>query len=79
MCFGIPMQIKQIDQFVAQCEAKGVQREINLFMLQHEELKVGDFIVTHLGQAIQKLSKEEALTAWAIYDEMSDSTKESQR
>ena len=79
MCFGIPMQIKQVDQFIAQCEAKGVQREINLFMLQHEELKVGDFIVTHLGQAIQKLSKEEALTAWAIYDEMGDSTKESQR
>lgn len=76
MCFGIPMQIKQIDQFVAQCEARGSQREVNLFMLQYEKLKVGDFIVTHLGQAIQKISENEALAAWALYDEMSNNKRE---
>lgn len=71
MCFGIPMQIKKIDRFIAHCEAKGFEREVNLFMLQHEELAVGDFIVSHLGQAIQKVSEEEAIAAWEIYDEMS--------
>ncbi len=70
MCFGIPMQIKKIDRFIAHCEAKGVEREVNLFMLQHETWAVGDYLVSHLGQAIQKVSREEAETAWALYDEM---------
>ena len=70
MCFGIPMQIKKIDRFIAHCEAKGIEREVNLFMLQHEEWAVGDYLVSHLGQAIQKVSQEEAETAWALYDEM---------
>ena len=71
MCFGIPMQFKQIDGFMAQCEAKGFKRDVSLFMLQYEDLHVGDYIVSHLGQAIQKVSKEEALAAWEIYDEIS--------
>jgi len=70
MCLGIPMQIKQIDGFNARCEAKGVEREVSLFMLQHEPLDEGDFVVVHVGYAIQKVSAEEAATAWDIYDEM---------
>ncbi len=70
MCLGIPMQIKQIDGFNARCEAKGVERDISLFMLQHEPLGHGDFVVVHLGYAIQKVSPEEAAVAWDIYDEM---------
>jgi len=31
------MRIKMIDGFVARCEAKGVQRDVSLFMLQHED------------------------------------------
>ncbi len=70
MCLGIPMQIKQIDGFNARCEAKGVEREVSLFMLQHEPLEDGDYVIVHVGYAIQKVSPEEAATAWKIYDEM---------
>ena len=70
MCLGIPMQIKQIDGFDARCEAKGVERDVSLFMLQHEALAQGDFVVVHLGYAIQKVSPQEAAAAWDIYDEM---------
>lgn len=74
MCFGIPMQIKKIDRFIAHCEAQGVTREVNLFMLQHEEWAEGDYLVSHLGQAIQKVTQEEAETAWALYEEMQQNT-----
>ena len=70
MCLGIPMQIKQIEQFTARCEAKGVERDVSLFMLQHEVLEPGDFVVVHVGYAIQKVTPEEAATAWELYDEM---------
>jgi hydrogenase expression/formation protein HypC len=72
MCLGIPMQIKQIEQFTARCEAKGVERDVSLFMLQHEVLEPGDFVVVHVGYAIQKVTPEEAATAWELYDEMID-------
>ena len=70
MCLGIPMQIKSIDGFTAHCEAKGVERDVSLFMMQGEDLAVDDFIVVHVGYAIQKISEQEAQTAWEIYDEM---------
>ncbi|MGD2083342.1 MAG: HypC/HybG/HupF family hydrogenase formation chaperone [Chromatiales bacterium] len=70
MCLGIPMQIKEIDGFVARCEAKGVERDVSLFMLQHEDLKPEDFVVVHVGYAIQKVTAQEARSAWELYDEM---------
>ena len=70
MCLGIPMQIKSIDGFTAHCEAKGVTRDVSLFMMQDDKLAVDDFIVVHVGYAIQKISPQEAQTAWELYDEM---------
>jgi hydrogenase expression/formation protein HypC len=70
MCLGIPMQIRAIDGFNARCEAKGVERDVNLFMLQHESLEAGDFVVVHVGYAIEKISPQDARSAWEIYDQM---------
>ena len=70
MCLGIPMQIKQIDGFNARCEAKGIERDVSLFMLQHESLQPDDFVVVHVGYAIQKVTPQEAHSAWEIYDEL---------
>jgi hydrogenase expression/formation protein HypC len=70
MCLGIPMKIKTIDGFTARCEAKGVERDVSLFMMQGEELGTGDFVVVHVGYAIQKISQQEAQTAWELYDQM---------
>ncbi len=64
------MQIKSIDGFTACCEAKGVTRDVSLFMMQDDKLEVDDFIVVHVGYAIQKISQQEAQTAWELYDQM---------
>ena len=70
MCLGIPMQISSIDGLLARCEAKGVVREASLLMLEHEDVAVGDYVVVHLGYAVDKVSAEEAAAVWEIYDEM---------
>lgn len=70
MCLGIPMQIKSIEGYMARCEAKGVERDVSLFMMQDENIAVDDFVVVHVGYAIQKISPEEAQSAWEIYDQM---------
>ncbi len=70
MCLGIPMQIREIEGFVARCEAKGVERDVSLFMMQDEALAVGDYVVVHVGYAIQKITPQEARSAWELYDQM---------
>ena len=70
MCLGIPMKIMEINGFIAQCEAKGVQREVSLFMMQGEQLNIADYVVVHVGYAIQKISQQDAEYAWELYDQM---------
>jgi hydrogenase expression/formation protein HypC len=70
MCLGIPMQIVVIDGFNARCAAKGVERDVSLFLMQGEPLATGDFVMVHVGYAIQKMSEQEARSAWELYDEM---------
>ncbi len=70
MCLGIPMKIKSIDGFNAVCEIKGVERDVSLFMMQDDKLKVDDYVVVHVGYAIQKISQQDAQTAWQLYDQM---------
>jgi hydrogenase expression/formation protein HypC len=70
MCLGIPMQIVEIQGFNARCTAKGVERDVSLFMLQHETCQPGEYVVVHVGYAIQKMTEEEAQSAWEIYDQL---------
>ena len=72
MCLGIPMRIAAIDGFNARCEAKGVERDVSLFMLQDESVAVGDHVMVHVGYAIQKLSQEEADSTWELLDQFLD-------
>jgi len=59
------MQVMSIDGYLARCEAKGIEREVNLFMLQDDSL-----VMVHVGYAIQKMTVEEAHSAWELYDEI---------
>ncbi|MCX7107441.1 MAG: HypC/HybG/HupF family hydrogenase formation chaperone [Methylococcales bacterium] len=70
MCLAIPMQITHIAGVNAHCIAKGVERDVSVFLLQDEALQVGDFILIHVGYAIQKISVEEAHSTWELLDQM---------
>ena len=70
MCLGIPMKIMAIDGLTAHCAAKGVEREVNLFLIQDAAPKPGDFVMVHIGYAIQKIAADHARSAWELYDEM---------
>lgn len=70
MCLGIPMQILSIDGFNARAASRGVERDISLFMLPLGEVSVGDFVIVHVGYAIQVVSEENARSAWELFDRM---------
>jgi hydrogenase expression/formation protein HypC len=70
MCLGVPMRVLARDGLVARCEAKGIERQVSLFLIQHEDVAAGDHVMVHVGYAIQKMSEGEAQTSWQLLDEM---------
>ena len=54
----------------ATCEARGVEREVSLFLLQGEPLAPGDHVLVHVGYAIQKVTSDEASASWTLLDEI---------
>ncbi|MDD1631783.1 MAG: HypC/HybG/HupF family hydrogenase formation chaperone [Methylococcaceae bacterium] len=70
MCLAVPMRITKIDGFNAHCVAKGVERDVSLFLLQDEAIREGDYLLIHVGYAIQRISEAEALSTWELLDQM---------
>jgi hydrogenase expression/formation protein HypC len=76
MCLAIPMQIESVNGFVARCQAKGIYRDVSLFMMQDEPPQTGDFVMVHVGYAIQKVTESEARSAWELFDQILEETAE---
>jgi len=70
MCLAIPMRVVQVDGLFARCEAKGIERTVSLFLMQEDTVVPGDQLMIHVGYAIQKISEQQARSAWDLYDEM---------
>ena len=70
MCLAIPMKVVRIDGYNAHCEAKGVGRDVSLFMMLNEDVNVGDFVMVHVGYAIQKVTPHDAYSAWELFDQV---------
>lgn len=70
MCLGIPMQIIEIDGLMARCDARGIERSVNLFLLQDQPPAPGEFVMVHVGYAIQGISEPEARSRWQLFDAM---------
>lgn len=79
MCLAIPMQIIEIQGSIARCHAKGIEREVNLFMLQHEILAIDDFVLVHVGYAIQKIEPQQARSSWELFDDLQLSVNDDDR
>ena len=39
-------------------------------MMQGEDVAPGDFVMVHVGYAIQKVSEEEAQSSWEVFDQI---------
>lgn len=67
MCLGVPGRILEIHDLVppaATVEVSGVRRNVNLGLLPADErVAVGDYVLVHLGFAMNRMTPEEAAEA----------------
>jgi hydrogenase expression/formation protein HypC len=69
MCLAMPALVVATgpaDQAVV--ELDGVKKEISLALV--DGVKVGDYVIVHVGYALQKLDTDEALKTLELFAEM---------
>jgi len=70
VCVGVPMKLVEVDYPAGVAEAKGVRREIGLQLMPEGSLEIGDFVIVHVGFAIEKVDKKLAAEIWESLDEI---------
>jgi len=71
MCLGIPMQIIEIDPpFRATVETRGVRRRVSIALVADDDLKIGDWVMIHVGSAIARLDEDAARDTLALLEEV---------
>ncbi|MGN2339520.1 HypC/HybG/HupF family hydrogenase formation chaperone [Clostridium cagae] len=68
MCVAIPGQIIEILGEESLVKFGGIKKLINASLV--EDLNVGDYVLVHVGCAIDKLEKEEAEATLEIFYEL---------
>jgi len=71
MCLAIPALIEQITgDGNAIVNLGGVRKAISLALV--EDVIVGDYVIVHVGYALQKLDEDEALRTLALFAEVAE-------
>ena len=75
MCLAIPARVEQLlAEDSAIVDLGGVSKEISLALV--EDVAVGDYVIVHVGFALQKLDPEEAAQTLALFAEISRAAPE---
>lgn len=69
MCLALPAQVVEIDEAsdMATVALGEVKREVSLALV--EDVQVNDYVLIHVGYALNKVSEEEAEKTLALFAE----------
>ena len=71
MCQAVPAKVLELhDDNMAIVDISGTQREISLMVLDGDAA-VGDYVLIHVGYAIEKIDEEEAQRTLEMFKEIS--------
>ena len=69
MCLAIPAQVVELREGdSAVVDLAGVRKEISLSLV--DDIAVGDYVIVHVGYALNKLDPEEAARTLALFAEI---------
>ena len=80
MCFSIPSKLNSIDTEMNTCvvDTMGVERSASLDLID-QDVKIGDYVLIHIGFAMNKIDEEDALESLKVYAEIIDKMEENDR
>ena len=81
MCLSIPSKVVKIDKErnTATVDTMGVTREAGLDLMEEDDVKVGDYVLLHIGFIMNKIDEEDALESLKVYSEILEKLDEEDR
>ncbi len=77
MCLALPVKVMELGAAdTAIVDLGGVRKEISLALL--DDVKVGDYVILHVGYALSKLDPEEAQKTLELFAQMQSAQIEAQ-
>ena len=69
MCLALPARVVDIDRGGdhATVDVGGIRKEISLALV--EDVRLGDYVLIHVGYALNRISEEEARLTLALFAE----------
>ena len=80
MCLSIPSKVTKIDKEnnVATVDTMGVERNASLDLID-QPVEIGDYVLIHIGFAMNKIDEEDALASLEVYKEIIEKMEEEDR
>jgi hydrogenase expression/formation protein HypC len=81
MCLSIPSKVVKIDEDtnLATVDTMGVQREASLDLMAESDVKIGDYVLIHIGFIMNKIDEEDAQASLETYKEILAAMDEEER
>ena len=81
MCLSIPSKVTKIDKEtnMATVDTMGVSREAALDLMEDGDVKIGDYVLLHIGFAMNKIDEEDAMASLDTYKEIISLMDEEER
>ena len=81
MCLSIPSKVTKIDKEknVATVDTMGVSRDASLDLMADGDVKIGDYVLLHIGFIMNKIEEKDALSSIATYKEILEKMDEEER
>ncbi|QOP41355.1 HypC/HybG/HupF family hydrogenase formation chaperone [Sulfurimonas marina] len=81
MCLSIPSKVVKIDKErnVVTVDTMGITREAGLDLMEEDDVKVGDYVLLHIGFIMNKLDEADALESLKVYSELVEKMDEQER
>ena len=72
MCLSIPSKVVDIDvdKNSATVDTMGIKREASLDLMSDGDVKIGDYVLLHIGFIMNKINEVDALASIAAYKEI---------
>ncbi len=80
MCLSIPSKVTFIDEEnnIATVDTMGVERKASLDLID-QAVNVGDYVLIHIGFAMNKIDEADALVSLEVYKEIIEKMEEEDR
>lgn len=72
MCLSIPSKVTKINKETntATVDTMGVSRDAALDLMEENEVKIGDYVLLHIGFIMNKIDEKDALLSLDTYKEI---------